>query len=699
MAKIYNINGLGKVFFKNCTDFLSTQSINAGIALTPTPQYAINLTSYFAPKNEVKVISITDLKQQFTLNKLKIISFIYSFLKAKISITWGEAEKIFSDLLINPHTINSTLLEALEEKLKYKDLLINNFCNTQLITIGILSFNSFEREFLIKTSQHPLGIIILHNIDDTSLQQKFLRSLNLPQETPIISVNPLPFTAPLNLNFFTKVYTLTEQTNIITKIIKTDTLAAVINQSNLVKRVEFTLSPSANYTSSLDKEFILLTLNYVINNYDFIDLLHLLKHPFIIAVEYEAVQELELKYLRNFNSKVSGKQTTLLLSIKAQTLLNRIESAFNLFSTNLNILSAHKSCIKALLPNREVLQAILETAHLYIISDNLDFKEYKYLLTLLLKETDAKTPTSSPWIVDERDILITSYKHLIFSQLLSTNHFINALFPTLGEVKISIIYNATDTPSTLLLLLQSKFKQSEYGRFKNNFSIAVSPLTLPSFSPFISSISVAMLMKLIRDPFIFYDECILKITKLPTLDSKSLKVELNKTLYKALSYIPRIIEDPCQLIEHLNNYIDEEITKKFSRFNQVKSFWSPKTNQIISKIINYLYAERAIEKQIDLSINYSIKLENVELIARCDRVEHNGEGSLTLINYFNNTSINHFSVILIKALIASKALQKPINKLVFYNPLRQQMQIIATPISKLEEIEEKIRGLLKKYFY
>ncbi|XGA08209.1 MAG: PD-(D/E)XK nuclease family protein [Wolbachia endosymbiont of Xenopsylla cheopis] len=533
-----------------------------------------------------------------------------------------------------------------------------------------------------------------------------------------------------------------EEAQIISMIIKNEeNVSLFISDGLLSKRVNSLLNEeSATDNYYLYVTFLLYILDVLTSNWGGVELLSLLKHPFIDLGypkdEYNKIlADFEIKILRNLsNSGIEAikKGIDSYNDSEISSFFSKVELNFAPLTSNINhniskIAKAHIECAQRLskflqLGNeisdfmvaliRECEKVEINTLELYqkilnlllqnkfsSISNHLHrFSLHKNKVVILTNFNEGHFPPDF-----QNPLLSPSMRKQIGLPSTQIGYFQYTLYNLMHAEKVYITrsvkgISGVNRKPFLLQRLEMLIRKNGNALNKQPFKEWLKLLTKPDFIiPYsrpkpkpsidvrlkkLQTLSSTAVEKLIRNPYSFYAEYILDLKPLRELNFKPTVMHFGITIHKIFEKY---------LLSQNNSYeILLNIAHKYMNFPSIQSIWWPKFQKIAKDFFKLDMERRKNFSVVEVEKAFSWPLsEKITIRAKCDRIEHLLDGSIAIIDYKTGSLPTQSDVeispqLILQAITVMHSMNKEIKELMYWKFDGKQAEIFT--IENHEEI-------------
>ncbi len=535
-------------------------------------------------------------------------------------------------------------------------------------------------------------------------------------------------------------------------------IGIVTNNINLVEllkvnlnnqKVVFNNSYFQNLNSSNFINFILLLTEIKFSKFDSYNLLTLLKHPLCkFSKNKNFIKDFEIEIIRNqrvceglegiseaiknnqylndiFNEfcnllPKNNKISTLIQSVEAISEQNfyylisndRAKTEiFKLFefleSINYQFYSIEE--LKILISQLNFLETTIENSNINILSPiEARLLNFDIIILASMNENDFPKNDSSGWIGKQikRELGIDKS-----AKKLGQNAFDFCNYMSNKKIVITRSKNINSlelSPSPFLIKLKTILEKNKISlpnynlKNNNNNSIRFNKINTPCPKPNLEfrpkKYSITEIKKLISDPYYIYAKKILQIKELKKIDYEPSYSEFGSFVHKCLE-------------EYVNNKYEINFLEIFKRYFCTKSdqiLWYSKFEKIFS---NFLDENKELEKLKSYTETMiSMKINNISLYGKVDRIIINNDNLLNIIDYKTGTIPSNRSVLVGKepqlpiiALIIKNSqefINKNINSLEYWKLSPNKSKSLKTGIDykEIEAVILKTETFLKELF-
>ncbi|WP_339045231.1 PD-(D/E)XK nuclease family protein [Candidatus Mesenet endosymbiont of Agriotes lineatus] len=552
-----------------------------------------------------------------------------------------------------------------------------------------------------------------------------------------------------------------EEAQIILMIIKNENLENVslfVSDKLLSKRVNSLLNEeSATNNYYLYITFLLYILDILTSNWGSVELLSLLKHPFIDLGypkdEYNKIlADFEIKILRNLNQmgiEEIRKGTDSYNDLEISAFFRKVELSFASLISNINhniseIAKAHVECAQKLsqflqLGNelsdfmitliRECERVEINTLELYqkILSLLLQnkfsstqnhlhrFSLHKNKVVILTNfnegyfPPDFQNPLLSPLI--RRQIGLPSTQIGYFQYILYNLMHAEKVYITRSVKGVSGVNRKPLFLQRLEMLIRKNGNALSKQPFREWLKLLTKPdLVIPCSRPKpkppvdvrlkkLQTLSSTAVEKLIRNPYSFYAEYILDLKPLRELNFRPTIMHFGITIHKIFE---KYLLSKNNSYEALFN-----IAHKYMNFPSIQSIWWPKFQKIAKDFFKLDMERRKNSSIVEVEKAFSWPLsEKITIRAKCDRIEHLLDRSIAIIDYKTGSLPTQSDVemffspqLILQAITAMHSMNKEIKELMYWKFDGNQAEVFT--IENHEEImrflSTNIKGFLSNF--
>ncbi len=280
----------------------------------------------------------------------------------------------------------------------------------------------------------------------------------------------------------------------------------------------------------------------------------------------------------------------------------------------------------------------------------------------------------------------------------------NSFYQLLHIPNILIVHRkSTEQPSWLLklrILLSNKHitKYTKKSLSNLNYLNISNSVANPPFYSRPNVLSATMIETLLCDPYAFYIRYILKIT--PKFDNEV--VLFGNFVHKVLEQYTKNKACDYDLLLYYGN---QEI-KKYSDIAQSKSIWWPKFKKIAQHFVKEDKKRITSITKIDGEMKLEFKISDYTITAKCDRLEHLNNGSISIIDYKTGSLPTIKDIksrlspqLLIQGIAANHKFKKDISELLYWQLKTKELKKmqIKNCQDEMRSMKIKLQELLQNF--
>ncbi|WP_175938664.1 PD-(D/E)XK nuclease family protein [Wolbachia endosymbiont of Litomosoides brasiliensis] len=506
---------------------------------------------------------------------------------------------------------------------------------------------------------------------------------------------------------------------------------------------------------------LLYSIEVLTSNWNSVALLSLLKHKLVTfgyaQEEYNKIlSEFEIEILRSFNTrglddiikainthkKLRHKEGILLIISKLETVLNPLLNSMNCPISD--VVTAHLRCV-SMLSSVNFLELSNEmgnfTHDFSNASEGMAIKcsleLYSQILILFLRKEFFSTASdlNKFSLYHNKVVILAGFNDIPSFQSPFLNALIREKFslPSVQEEQGYFLYNLRNLfcaskvyitrllsnrkPILLrrleILLQESKHPYRDWLRVLNMPECAT-PCAQPMPKPQtkvreekMQVMSCSAVEKLIRNPYSFYVEYILKLKQLKDLNFKPSILEFGTMVHNILERYLRNRKSPMSIAQEVYST---------SQFN-FSNMWWVRLQGIIQSFVEFNKARSnlvALEKSFSYLVacvpahnaKATWKLQEVSLTARCDRVEYLPNGQAAIIDYKlglppSNKEVmsGFFPQLILQALAVEHTTGKEVSELAYWKLDYDKIKVIFLKgyRQKMQEFQSYLPDFLSHY--